>query len=486
MHAHPSTGTPSHDRLALSATLHCLTGCAIGEVLGQQLGADLANVLERSPDADRFVLRAGWNWPEAWVGTRTVPAGRRSLAGYVVETGGPIVVDDLRAEERFDPPPLMLAAGIASSLTVPIGPEDEVFGVLSVHSQRRRAFSADDTSFAQGVANVLAAAVRRARDDEALREGEASLQLVLAGTRTAAWWWEVGENRIRWSEGVAALHGLPEDGAPVEYEQLIELVHPDDRAALDGAVRRSVEEGVGYELVFRIVRPDGGVRWLETEAHAERDAAGGTLRLMGIVRDVTDRRLAELRERLLADASELLGRAGDVESALRELTARLAHLADDVAIELASVGDVAADPAEPVGIEHDASGSSLVVPLRGRAGVLGALRLSAAAGAGQRRFDETASAGTVTSCAPSCTTRKAASAPSAADASRTNAAPTSSRVVAVARAAARSCRRARRAASCSASCRARRSASRSRAPSSAAATRLASSTPPTRLSLIHI
>ena len=79
-------------------------------VLGQQLGADLANVLERSPDGGRFVLRAGWNWPEAWVGTRTVPAGRRSLAGYVVETGGPIVVDDLRAEERFDPPPLMLAA----------------------------------------------------------------------------------------------------------------------------------------------------------------------------------------------------------------------------------------------------------------------------------------------------------------------------------------------------------------------------------------
>ena len=46
------------------------------------------------------------------------------------------MVDDLRAGERFDPPPLMLAAGIASSLTVPIGPKDLVFGVLSVHSQR--------------------------------------------------------------------------------------------------------------------------------------------------------------------------------------------------------------------------------------------------------------------------------------------------------------------------------------------------------------
>ena len=66
-------------------------------VLGQQLGADLANVLELAPDAERFVLRAGWNWPEAWVGARTVPAGRRSLAGYVVETRGPVVVDDLDA-----------------------------------------------------------------------------------------------------------------------------------------------------------------------------------------------------------------------------------------------------------------------------------------------------------------------------------------------------------------------------------------------------
>jgi len=62
-------------------------------VLGQQLGADLANVLERSPDADRFVLRAGWNWPEAWVGTRTVPAGRRwlcTLSTPKTSSSGPI------------------------------------------------------------------------------------------------------------------------------------------------------------------------------------------------------------------------------------------------------------------------------------------------------------------------------------------------------------------------------------------------------------
>ena len=300
------------------------------------------------------------------------------------------MVDDLGAEERFDAPPLMVAAGIASSLTVPIGPEDDLFGVLSVHSQRQRAFSADDTSFAQGVANVLAAAVRRARDDDALREGEASLQLVLAGTGTAAWWWEVGENRIRWSEGVAALHGLPEDGAPVEYEQLTALLHPDDRAALDDAVRRSVEDGVGYELVFRIIRPDGAVRWLETEAHAERDDAGRTVRLMGIVRDVTDRRLAEQRERLLADATELLGRGGDLQEALGELTTlvhgrrgrplrRGARVGESVATARA-VEVVAGARAEPQR-EPDR-----VLPLRGRAGELGTLSLSLAGG--KRRDDD--------------------------------------------------------------------------------------------------
>ena len=220
-------------------------------VLGQQLGADLANVLERSPDGERFVLRAGWNWPRG-LGRDAHRARRPALAGRLRRRDGRAGRGRRPRARRSasTPPPLMLAAGIASSLTVPIGPEDDVFGVLSVHSQRQRAFSADDASFAQGVANVLAAAVRRARDDEALREGEASLQLVLAGTRTAAWWWEVGENRIRWSEGVAALHGLPEDGAPVEYEQLIGA-DPPRRPGRAGR-RRAAERRGGRRLRARV------------------------------------------------------------------------------------------------------------------------------------------------------------------------------------------------------------------------------------------
>ena len=354
-------------------------------VLGQQLGADLANVLELAPDADRFVLRAGWNWPEAWVGARTVPAGRRSLAGYVIETGGPVVVDDLQGEERFDAPPLMLSAGIASSLTVPIGPEDDVFGVLSVHSQRQRAFSADDASFAQGVANVLAAAVRRARDDEALREGEASLRLVLAGTGTAAWWWEVGDDRIRWSEGVAALHGLPEDGAPVEYEDLIELSIPTTaRARRRRPAQRRGERRLRAGVPHRA--PGRRRRWLETEAHAERDAGGSTVRLMGIVRDVTDRRLAEKRERLLVDASELLGRAGDVREALHELAMLLVGgVADLCEVTLSSGESVAAGrlvEVAPGARPAPQREPELVLPLRGRAGELGSLALPGAAGSG--------------------------------------------------------------------------------------------------------
>ena len=185
-----------------------------------------------------------------------------------------------------------------------------VFGVLSVHSQRQRAFSADDTSFAQGVANVLAAAVRRARDDEALREGEASLRLVLAGTRTAAWWWEVGEDRIRWSEGVAALHGLPEDGAPVEYEQL----HGPDPSGRPGRARRRraaqrsrrASATSSSSASSAPTAPRAGWRRRRTPSATP---AGRTARLMGIVRDVTGPcGWREQRERLLADATELLGR----------------------------------------------------------------------------------------------------------------------------------------------------------------------------------
>src|SRR3569832_60708 len=80
--------------------------------------------------------------------------------------GLPVIVDDLRSESRFRPSSLLVESGMVSGLSVVIPASDGTFGVLEAHCLAQRRFSADDGIFFQSVANLLSAAVTRARMSE--------------------------------------------------------------------------------------------------------------------------------------------------------------------------------------------------------------------------------------------------------------------------------------------------------------------------------
>jgi len=70
------------------------------------------------------------------------------------------------------------------------------------------------------------------------------------------------------------------------------LIYPEDqRRALD-AIKNRFDEG--YDIEYRIVRPDGNIAWLWSRAIPIRDASGQTIKLIGIIQDITFRKLAEL------------------------------------------------------------------------------------------------------------------------------------------------------------------------------------------------
>jgi diguanylate cyclase (GGDEF)-like protein/PAS domain S-box-containing protein len=86
---------------------------------------------------------------------------RGSHVAFTLHAGGPVILEDAATEERFDTDRLV-ARAVASGMSVVIGGvADEPFGVLSLHSAKRRAFSTDDIGFLSSVANVLTAAIRR-------------------------------------------------------------------------------------------------------------------------------------------------------------------------------------------------------------------------------------------------------------------------------------------------------------------------------------
>ena len=114
-----------------------------------------------------------------------LPAGNGTHSGYALKTHQPVVVEDLRAETRFDPK-LLLDEGIVSAMNAPIEGHERPFGVLSVLSGRHRRFSTDDVNFLVAVANVLSAAVERHRREEAAQHAALHDPLTGLPNRTLA------------------------------------------------------------------------------------------------------------------------------------------------------------------------------------------------------------------------------------------------------------------------------------------------------------
>ena len=93
--------------------------------------------------------------------------GRHSQAGYALASGGPVIVTDLKSETRFEVPALLRDHGVNSGVSVPIaGRDGRAYGVLGVHTARRRRFGEHEVSFVVAIANLIAGAIQRRQADQ--------------------------------------------------------------------------------------------------------------------------------------------------------------------------------------------------------------------------------------------------------------------------------------------------------------------------------
>lgn len=145
-------------------------------VVAATLDVELCAVLELLPGGREFVLRAGVGWHEGLVGRGKILATPETLAGFVVEAGAPVVVEDVRRDRRFRLSVLLHEHGVASVAAVTIGSRVHPWGLIGGCSRTVRRFSADQVNFLQSVANVLAAAIERRTNElrqlELLQENE--------------------------------------------------------------------------------------------------------------------------------------------------------------------------------------------------------------------------------------------------------------------------------------------------------------------------
>lgn len=121
---------------------------------------------------------------------------------------------------------------------------------------------------------------------------EQRLAFALRCAQLGAWYSDLRTGRFWWSEGMEELFGRPPGEFSDTYEGFIGYIHPDDQDFVKRAVTRMVEGGKEFEIEHRIVRPDGQTRWITTLGRIVYDEAGAPCQLIGVARDVTERKKA--------------------------------------------------------------------------------------------------------------------------------------------------------------------------------------------------
>jgi len=109
--------------------------------------------------------------------------------------------------------------------------------------------------------------------------------------------WDVGRDEVWTTDKGRALFGIEPD-TRLDYATLISRVHPEDRVARDSAIRRALETKGEYSIEYRVVLPDGTLRWIGARGHCMNVGDNKGIRLLGISMDVTAQKQAQdaLRE----------------------------------------------------------------------------------------------------------------------------------------------------------------------------------------------
>ncbi|NJL08746.1 MAG: PAS domain-containing protein [Methylacidiphilales bacterium] len=249
-------------------------------------------------DDRRQFFKSAFGLGEPLASRRETPLSH-AFCRHVVADDSPFRVDNAYIHPVVVQNPAMLELGIAAYLGVPVRtPRGHVLGALCAIDVSPRVWSQDALTLLEDFAALVEGEIDLRAEVLRRRAAEEMLTLAVDATGLGLWWLDRPGGEVTCSEKCKALLGLT-NAAPFPYADWLARVHPHDRAETDHLLRAAFEpagEGL-FQHEFRLLRPDGEMLWVaatgQTEKSESAAEAGSPRRLVGTVRNITNRKRTE-------------------------------------------------------------------------------------------------------------------------------------------------------------------------------------------------
>lgn len=234
-----------------------------------------------------------------------------------------VVVEDIQSHPYWaDFREAAARSGLASCWSEPIRDrQGKVTGTFAIYHQRISQPSSKDETNIANAAKLAGIAIELETSQRNLRHQQGQLQAAIRANRAGMWSWELATNRFIWSEAMWSLYDLKPGEVEPSLDAWRNTVVEEDLQRIENIMFDAVNCGTDYELEWRVKgRAEDQPRWLLSRGGSQQDATGNVTHYIGLVTDITTRKLLELELQQHRDhlANLVLERTAALEEARSE------------------------------------------------------------------------------------------------------------------------------------------------------------------------
>lgn len=272
--------------------------------LERDMPGTLCSVLLLDPDGVHLRHGAAPSLPKEYCkAIDGAPIGRRAgSCGTAAYRGRQVVVSDIATDPLWeDYRELAATHGLRACWSTPVLADNgRVAGTFAMYFREPRSPDREHERLIDIATHVAAVAIAKEKRERSSRDLEERYRLLNLATNDVVWDWDVRLNTLWWGEGLQRLLGYPEAEVKNELSWWVDRVHPEDRERVNASLHAAAEHGVSWNEDYRFLRYDGRYADIQDRGHVMHDALGATVRMIGTMQDITERKQAQLLSEYLA------------------------------------------------------------------------------------------------------------------------------------------------------------------------------------------